>query len=287
MKTDPLKFTSTPSAKPLGPEGIWRRKRMLVLGNTYPSYSRKYTELVCTGVIDVETNAMLRIHPVPKRYLESEQAHKNWQFIDAEVRPNLEDARPESWRIKFESILPGLEIPASDHASRRAFLDKSPHLARSVEELEERNHTDGTSLGIVRPKSISVRLRKRTEAERREWLEGEQAILWQETMLVDRPKRIDFPEAEFVVTWTCDDPRCRGEHSSGLKAWAAHEGYRKMAHDPDRDGKFRATLEREFDLTKRDVYLFLGTFHNHRRTFGLMDAYRPPRVAQLGLAGIV
>ena len=47
----------------------WKEKRILVLGMTYPAYSYKYVENVCTGGIDERTKKMVRIHPVPLRYL--------------------------------------------------------------------------------------------------------------------------------------------------------------------------------------------------------------------------
>ena len=47
----------------------WVHKKLLILGMTYPAYSQKYTENVCTGGVDAETGRLVRIHPVPRRYL--------------------------------------------------------------------------------------------------------------------------------------------------------------------------------------------------------------------------
>ncbi|MBN9161532.1 MAG: hypothetical protein BGO98_29595 [Myxococcales bacterium 68-20] len=256
----------------------WNTKEILVLGMTYPAYSNKYTELVCTGAIEEDTKRLIRIHPMPKRYLDEGQGFKNFQRIEARVQRNRHDPRPESIRVDFPSVRPLDEIPAKTPEARRAYLEQSPSLVRSVEELQGLNARFGMSLGIVVPKSIDVKIRKRTPSERAEWYATERKFMSQKTLeLVRPPKKIDFPEAEFLVTWTCNDPRCTKGHTSGLRSWSIHEGYRKLKRDPARDKKMLETMEREFDLTKRDVFLFLGTFHNHQTTFGLMDAYRPKK----------
>lgn len=222
--------------------------------------------------------------PVPKRYLDEDQAFKSFQWIEGRFQPNLDDGRPESLRVDFTSIEPGDEIPAKDQDARRLLIERSPSLVRSQEELKDLQARCGMSLGAIVPKSIDdIKLRRRNAAEREEWLAVEKRLLSQETLrFVRPPKKLDFPETEFVISYTCNDSRCNG-HRSGLKSWPAHEGYRKMKGDPDRDKKMLAMLEREFDLRTRDVFLFLGSFHNHRTTFGLMDAYRPKRRDQLDL----
>lgn len=265
----------------------WETKRLLILGTTYPAYSTKYTELVCTGAIEEDTKRMVRVHPVPKRYLDEDQAFKNFQRVEARVQPNRDDGRPESVRIDFRSLKPLDELSAKDHEARRSYIEQSPSLLRSVEELQDENKRTGLSLGAIVPKTIDdVTLRKRTPAERAQWFATEKRFMDQKTLpLIRAPKRIDFPEVEFQISWTCNDVRCRG-HQSGLKSWGIHQLYRKLRHDPKRDEKTKAQLLRAFDLRERDVFFFLGTFHNHRTTFGLMDAYTPPRRAiepQLGL----
>lgn len=255
----------------------WRIIEILILGTTYPAYSTKYKELVCTGAID-EDGRMIRIHPVPKRYLDDDQAFKNFQRIRVRIQPNRDDPRPDTMRVDFESIEPLEEISAKDHEARRGFVERSPNLVRSVEELEDLNKRFGVSLGAVMPKTIDrIHIRKRNDSERAEWHATERKLLSQTTLPNIRPpKPLDFPEAEFRITWHCDDPSCTG-HTSGLKSWPIHELYRKLRNDPDRDAKTEAQLRKMLDLQTRDVFMFMGTFHNHQRTFGLMDVYSPPK----------
>src|SRR5258707_15707067 len=47
----------------------WIPKRLLIWGTTYPEFSKKYYETVCTGAIDGDTGKLLLIYPATLRYL--------------------------------------------------------------------------------------------------------------------------------------------------------------------------------------------------------------------------
>jgi hypothetical protein len=278
---------STPVSETRESASTWQTKRLLILGTTYPAYSNKYIELVCTGAIEEDTKRIVRVHPLPKRYLDEGQAFKTFQRIEVPVQPNREDARPESVRIDFRHLRPLDEVPARDHEARRRYIEDSPSLMRSVEELQDANRKSAMSLGAIVPKSIDgIRIRPRDASEEAEWRATERRFLGQQTLpLIKPPKKIAFPKAEFLIRWTCADDRCTG-HESGLKSWGIHELYRKLSGDIQRDEKTMAQLERMLDVRTKDLFFFLGTFHNHRTTFGLMDVYASPKLAtkrQLGL----
>ena len=50
--------------------GRWQEKDILITIKTYPEYSSKYTETVCTCGILAETGQMIRIYPIRFRYLD-------------------------------------------------------------------------------------------------------------------------------------------------------------------------------------------------------------------------
>lgn len=255
---------------------VWQEQRLLVLGMTYPSYSGKYTENVCTGAIEEETCQLVRIHPVPLRYLDEDHSFKTFQWIRARVAPHPNDPRPESLRIDPQSIVLEQVVSSKEHALRRKLLEQSPHLVRSVEELLERQKHDGVSLGIVKPKAITgLRIGRRTETERAEWLRKEAELLSQENLFGERMKRLDFPELKFLVQWKCDDPRCSG-HDMSLLEWGLHELARKYRHDPGREAKVLEAMHKRLDTQRRDVYLFLGNFRDRLYNFGLMGATSVP-----------
>ena len=65
-----------------------------------------------------------------------------------------------------------------------------------------------------------------------------------------------------------------------LLQWGIHELYRKLRSDPDCEKKVVDAMNRQLDLKKRDVFLFLGSFRGVQYNFGLMDSYSPKRQIQ-------
>jgi len=187
----------------------WEKRKILILGKTYPNYSRKYLEVACTGGLLEPTMEMIRLYPIRFRYLEDASKFVAWQYIEAEIKKDLSDPRPESYNVRDDSIEPLDFVPSTEAERRCHILEQSPHFFRSVEELLIRNKEMSTSLGTIRPAEIlGTSVRPRDEGERDEWELKEQEILAQKTLIGPDPKKIDFPEAKFFVKWRCDDPSC-------------------------------------------------------------------------------
>jgi hypothetical protein len=260
----------------------WVERRILILGMTYPNYSRKYLENVCTGGLDGETLRMVRLHPIPHRYMEDGRRFHSFQWIQARVTPHQSDPRPESLRVEPDSIRVGEQIHPAQMQERVRLLRKSPSRVRSVEELVALEKSEKRSLGIVQPKKINdIWLRIKTENERREWLKIENYLFRQRSMFAT-PKPLDFPEVDFVVSWMCDETACKG-HESGLKKWDLHELYRKLKGDPKRDEKTLEMMHKQLNLQEREVFFFMGSFRRRMYQFGLMDMFSAPKERQRSL----
>ena len=262
----------------------WQERTLLILGSTYPNHSKKYVEVACTGAIDESTGRMIRIHPMPRRQLEPENRFQDFQRVRARIKRNFEDGRVDSMRIDPPSITPLEVIPPASHEARRNYIERCPNLVGSVEELFDRLKTDGMSLGIVRPKElVRVYLKQRSAKDVAAWHEKEDDLLRQQTMAGEKPPRpLDCPVVDFHVSWRCDDARCK-THDMTVKTWGLHELYRKLEGDARRDEKVKAKMLQTFDLAKRDVFMFFGTFVGRRFEFGLMGAYAPERLVQMSL----
>jgi hypothetical protein len=254
---------------------------MLVIGKTYPAYSTKYRETACTGAMFTDTFEMIRIYPIPFRYLKGDQAFRSWQVITAEVQRDESDPRPESHRIRFNTIKLGDEI--KKHHERRGFLERSPHLCTSVGDLRRRQKNEGISLGIVRPRTIlGCEIELKEEYERALHEEKEKEVLAQLLLFEEESKPLDFIETRFRVDWTCQGDECgTPKHEMFLHKWGIHELFRKLRMDPQGETKILQAMWSRLDLTKRDVYLFLGSFRTIIWNFGLMDAYAAPRQDQM------
>jgi len=217
---------------------------------------------------------MVRLHPVPMRYMNASQRFKKFQWIEAKVQPHDSDPRPESYRIEPNSIKLGDVV--NNHDVKRSYLENSPHLVKSVEALKEKQLVDGTSLGIIVPKDIlDCSLDYRPKSERADWDKAEQMRLAQQRLFGETVKPLDFPEARFMVNWRCDDETCE-THNMGLLVWGIHELYRKLKDDPKCEEKVINKMREQLDQWERDVFLFLGNFRGIMYNFGLMDSYSSP-----------
>ena len=258
----------------------WQTRKLLILGRTYPSYSRKYAENVCTGALLEGSREMVRLHPFNPRYLPDDKKPHDFQWIRIAMKRHSADPRPESFRVKTDTIELLDLIPPSEAAYRRQLLEQSPHLCPSLEHLQERQRTSGTSLGIIQPAEIlDCSVEMRPAKERAEWEKRQRDVLAQEDLFGVRVKPIDFPEALFLVKWRCKNAMCQ-THTMKLMKWGIHELYRKVRGNRD---KVIAKMWDELDATDKDIFLFVGSFRGHQTTFGLMDSYSAVRTSQPGL----
>lgn len=259
----------------------WERRRVLILGKTYPNYSRKYDEVACTGGLVEPSLEMVRLFPVPFRYLDRTDQFTAWQYIEADITRDRSDPRPESYRVDPDSIEVQKTVPSAQHDLRVRMLRRSPHFCESVEELFRRNEQKKTSLGIVQPlEIINFAVEPRSEQEREEWLEKEAEILAQERMFTQL-KKLDFPEAKFFIKWRCKDSACK-THRMSILQWGIHELARKLTEreDPDGQTKLLDKMREQLDAKKKDIYLFLGNFRAKTYNFGLMDSYSAKKERQ-------
>ncbi len=84
-----------------------RIERILILAKTYPYPSTKYRETSCIAGIN-EEGRLLRLFPVPFRYLQGEKQFSKWQWITARIRKASKDHRPESHTYLATTVCPEL-----------------------------------------------------------------------------------------------------------------------------------------------------------------------------------
>ena len=72
------------------------KERVLITVKTYPTLSKKYTELVCTAGFR-EDGSWIRIYPSPFRFMNDDQRYGKYQWIELDLIKNKRDSRPESF----------------------------------------------------------------------------------------------------------------------------------------------------------------------------------------------
>ena len=92
---------------------------VLILVKTYPEYSVKYTETVCTAGILAENKQLIRLYPIRYRYLEGKNQFSKYQWINVKLSKAASDSRPESFNIAEGSIKLGETIETKKYWNER------------------------------------------------------------------------------------------------------------------------------------------------------------------------
>lgn len=277
---------------------MWERRRLLIWGKTYPEFSTKYYETVCTGAID-ESGALVRIYPVTLRYMKEPFA--KYQWIDAEIARNTSDRRPESYRIRQDTIRVGEELSVSSGGAkakqrawdeRRARILRPEHIYASPWALRDRERTDGTSLGLVKPRTIKrIYTRWKTRADREEWEAHRERALAQRELFVDEESRtrdLQFVPLQYRIEFTAGDDGSETEHDMSVLDWEVYALHRKRygmwaketgdsrEAGQNAESDVRAKLAEMLDPATKDPYFYLGNTLAHPQSFFIVGLFTPP-----------
>jgi hypothetical protein len=131
-----------------------RKARILVLCKTYPSPSGKHVETSCVAGMEVN-GRLLRLFPIPFRFIEDDKQFKKWQWITARIEKARNDHRAESHKVFIDTILRDGE-PISTRAGwrlRRDQIRKMPTFDDFVA-LDAARVTGGVTLGLLQPSRV-------------------------------------------------------------------------------------------------------------------------------------
>jgi hypothetical protein len=256
---------------------MWEEKEFLICVKTYPEYSMTYTETVCTAAVLRETGKLIRLYPIPFRYLLGKHQFKKYQWVQAKIMKNEKDGRPESYRIEKDSIHPLEMVDTKGAWSVRKKLILSPNnLFGSLEDLQHSQLAQGTSLGIIRPREIrEFRVKKKTESEIAKEEQKKRKILSQPSFWVDK-KDLELIPYRFLVPFNCNDPKCAG-HEISILDWEFGELYRKVSGSDDWVEKMRQKVA-QICSGKKDVYFFMGNMASRQKTFCILGIFYPPKI---------
>jgi hypothetical protein len=255
------------------------RSGFLMLVKTYPVPSRKYGETVCCAGIDVETREWRRIYPVNFRSLDQYRRFSKWQFIYAQWGLPSGDNRPESLRIREDTIKAGPVLPAGrGWPDRHEWLD--PLVVPSLHVLIDRQQTDATSLGVFRPAAIERFVIRPADP----WDPASQAELSQLSLdwTASAAPRGDLEAIpyDFLYRFRCDDTRCQG-HEMEIFDWEVAQSYRAWRRRYGDPG-WRPVMEKQYGqrLPALDLHLVVGT-HHRWKNWMIVGLLYPPHAQVL------
>lgn len=274
----------------------WQRQRILIWGKTRPELSKKHREIVCTGGVFADTLRLVRLYPIPLRFMDDEKVFRKYQWIEAFVMRNDErDARPESFKIRPDDIkvLEAIDTQEGTWEVRSRYVLTADNVFRSVEALKEREDQDKTSLGIVKPAKVTRIFSEVVGAsEFARFYADYEAALAQLELTLDEAERRDVKplkpsDYRFGYEFSCDDGRCKG-HRMRILDWEIDALYFNMKA---RHGKSEAVKKVEQALTtyagnRHELRFFLGNIASHPKNFTIVGLWYPRRADQGTLFGV-
>jgi hypothetical protein len=257
-------------------------QRILILCKTYPSPSSRYVETSCVAGVD-EAGNLIRLFPVPFRFITDDQQFRKWQWIDARIRKAPDDHRPESHRISVDTIdLVGAPLPTDGAwVQRRAALRNVP-VFDDFEALDAARVERGVTLGLLRPSRLKeMRI---TPAKSPDWTADEEAKLLQaqnqgslfdadsETKYLKKLKKLPF---DFHYQYECSAGGQVKSYEHKLVDWEAGALYWNVHRKDDWQEAFRQKWL--IDFSQRDVMFLMGTIHRFPHQWLIVSVLYPPK----------
>jgi len=256
------------------------RLKVLITVKTYPIPSAKYEELVCTAGV-TEQGDFIRLYPINFRDLPFDQQYKKYQWIEVDAFKHRADTRKESHRPDCDSLtLLGEPIPSNpgNWSSRAKYvlLKKS----KSLEDLYEKQLSDHTSLGIIKPKKIhSLKLTEDSSP----WKPGFIEALKQRKLFERRqytlvpPRKIPF---KFHYHFECDDQRCK-THRMMIEDWELGALFWRIvdsgADYPEALEKVGEKFFNDICGEGKDTHFFVGTIAAHPKNWIILGTFYPKK----------
>lgn len=262
-----------------------RPLRVMIWGKTYPELSTHHHETVCTAGV-TEAGDPIRLYPVRLRYLTGEKQYSLYDVIEVTASRNAKDPRPESFKVRDEtiSILGQIPTDRDEWAARREWIWRRPdkwHF-RSMDQLLAAQSDMGQSIGMVEVGAVSgVYLRPKPARDANAHREKFESISSQFDAFLPEYKQLDFIPTEVRLNWQCAVPcaTCRKKpHDMQILDWGLMELGRKKGWEAA-----KTKMEEIADLEQKDFRLFLGNFFLHQQTFGIIGLWYPRRSEQRSL----
>ncbi|HBC45448.1 MAG TPA: hypothetical protein DCZ43_00225 [candidate division Zixibacteria bacterium] len=256
---------------------VTEKKQVLITVKAYPNPSREYGETVCCAGIDLNNNQLIRLYPIPFRYLDDKLQFKKYSIIEVDCFRSNDDKRPESFKVNCDTIkiIDYLDTVKEGWKRRNDIVLKAPlkSLCQALRDAEN----DNMSLGIIKPENI-------TFAHTKRWLPDPKIREAHYAQLNLLRKQIDAIEAvpfQFYYGFNCVGINDCPSHELPIVDWEINQAYRswrlKYRNEKELIEKIKQRWLSIADSNKNNLYLFVGNRKLNRRTFMVLGTFYPPR----------
>ena len=266
----------------------------LPLVKAYPALSKTYGEVSCIAGVEYSPAEQLspnllnwiRLYPVPFRDLDDDQQFAKYQPITVSVERHSGDSRPETRRPDRDSIeVVGAQIPAKGTwEGRRRFVE--PLFAESMCQIARLQASEGTSLGIFRPKKVKDVVIKEADIAA-EKVAIAKASVAQGSLLKPEAdeEKMHFLSALEQIPWSfklkyeCSDPNCNA-HEQSIIDWEIAQYFRHIRNSANWEEELRRHILEDLCGPKRDAAVIVGNQHQYPNAFVVLGFWWPERVPQ-------
>jgi hypothetical protein len=238
---------------------------------------------VCTGGILADTKKLIRLYPIAYRYLEGDQKFGKYQWITAQIAKNEKDIRPESFKIKNDSIRLGKKLSSQDKwMERKKWILSDSNTFESLEHLQNESNNELISMGLIKPKKIeNLIISEKSKTELTEAIDKKNFIMNQPDMFLEKYDLEILPE-KFILHFVCNNENCNG-HKISILDWEICELYRKLKDHADWKQKIREKIMNERFGKDNDTYLIMGNMAGRHHIFCILGFFWPPDIKQMSL----
>jgi hypothetical protein len=258
--------------------------RVLITVKASPQPSKQYGDTVCVAGIRIDggRSEWIRLYPLPFRWIGVEKQFKKFDLIDVEVRREVKDTRPESYRPDIDTIEVVRHL--DDWKDRQPIMSKVPRTTTCDLSAAASEHHAAPSLGMISVKSLD---RVRVEPFGG-WSEAQQeriaaaAELTPLSLFGDvekTPRELKAPRFVVRYEYHCTAGACKG-HVGQVLDWEL-TALQNRLHD-ESDDVVETAIEKNFHermfASGRQTSFFMGNFEDARKraSFSVLGVYYPP-----------
>lgn len=243
-----------------------KSERLLITVKTYPTLSRKYGETVCTAGVR-EDGTWVRLYPVPFRRLDEADQYRLFDWVEAPLKRNQSDPRPETFRPTDPALIHPMEHVSTAHnwRERRRILLHNAAVFDSLEEIIDAAKANEMSLTVFKPKKI---LDFRWEEDTPDWdqekLQQMRSHYSQYDLFDDNAWRETFeiiPKLPYNFSYRFEDVHGKTSELQILE-WQIGALYWNCLRDSGGDrGRALEKVRQKYlnEFIKTDLHFFLGT----------------------------
>src|ERR1039458_5851980 len=238
-----------------------QKKKALIVVRTYPTPAKSGVEVSCTAAI-TDDGKWLRLYPIPYRLLPPNQRFGKYQWVEFTLTKASKDPRPESHKVKPDSINILSDPLSSEHewaAKKNVVFPLKSHCLCCLESVRRRQKYP--TLGLFRPHRIE---RLIISPDSPAWTASQAALLRQGNLFEsnDREELEKIPH-KFQYKFSCDHDSCKG-HTLMCTDWEMSQSWRewRTRYGDQWESKFRDKFERDM-IERLDTHFFVGTLHKH------------------------